>query len=243
MLQILSVNYKSELYLQTNYLLTERLNKDFDWLVVCNDGNTDLGKYGKFECIKGAKMPPDVNCNVNKYSHHHGLGLNAGIKHVVKNLGYRRFLLLLDPDFFIAPKHEWVTTHMLENSLSFFGAPYANDGKWRPFPNFPTAFCMYIDRQKVDISEWDFRPHPQKDQSKWYDTGHKVYEKYADKNCFETVKNIKNVYTALKVDEYEWHKKLFGIHARMKLHHKDVNYAAMSNIYYTINSERKYYYE
>lgn len=234
MIDIVSVTYKSEEYLKLNYELTNEINSEFHWVVVCNDHNTKLSHIGEFECVNGVDMPAEISCNVNKHSHHHGLGLNEGLKYTSQ-----RFVLLLDPDFYVVHSHKSIIDYMIKHELSIFGAPYANDGKWRPFPNFPTAFCMYVDTTKAAVDEWDFSPKPQADQTKWYDTGHKVYERYADHpGCFECVKHIKNQYTTLKADEYTWKSKLFGIHARMKMHHKNADNNKLHQIRTAITKAR-----
>lgn len=70
-----------------------------------------------------------------------------------------RFLLVLDPDFYIVLPHwAWrVLDHMQRRGLAFFGAP------WHPrysenYRYFPAVHCMFIDTQRVRVDELDFRP-------------------------------------------------------------------------------------
>ncbi len=208
-LTIVSANYLSKSYLELNYKLSRQVYDDFDWLVVKNDHKQEFDD--RFISIAGAERPQAMTTNVNHASHHHAMALNLAIPHIKT-----RFVLFLDPDFFVAVSHGDIISHMKDKGLSFFGSPYSDNGQWRPVTYFPVAFCMYVDTERVDISKFDFVPGMQPDKNKWYDTGHKIYEKYVHSHHkFEitTEASTKN--------KYLWNLKTFGFHVRTKLHLRD----------------------
>lgn len=89
-------------------------------------------------------------------SSQHGLALNSFIvNHPVKN----RYLLVLDPDFFIYFDN-WiasVTAYMSAKKIVFFGAPW--HPKWfTKYRGFPCVHCLFIDTHAVDIKSLDFTP-------------------------------------------------------------------------------------
>ncbi len=209
---VISVCYKSSQLLNLNYNLICRNFIPNKWIVVKNHPNDNID-ITKFEVIDGIPMPEDISCNVNKHSHHHALALNKALDHIPQNTD---IILILDPDFFIFRPQADIIRHICDNGLSFFGAGYPHDGKKRPVRDFPVAFCMYIDIRKVDIQSLDFRPVPQHDNSIWYDTGHKVYERYSKdpSHKFEIVQYVDNK----NGDRYFWQGKMFSIHLHAKLH-------------------------
>ncbi|HEY0220782.1 MAG TPA: hypothetical protein VGC58_01010, partial [Candidatus Paceibacterota bacterium] len=87
-------------------------------------------------------------------SYHHASGLNLALKEVKT-----RFVLILDPDFFIIRKNwiEDVLEYMTKNELVFFGAPY-NPKRYMKYRYFPCIHCMFIDLDKVSKSSLDFSP-------------------------------------------------------------------------------------
>ena len=162
----------------------------------------------------------------NKHSLHHALALNKGCKFVNNHRKDSDFLLLCDPDFFVIPNHSDVLNHMIENDLSFFGAPYWPDGKSRPVSNFPVAFCMYVDLKKINISGWDFSPTYTGDM--WMDTGYRIYSRYVEStHKFEIVhpdkivKHFPEIAKHINIDTYFWKEKLFGAHVHAKFHLKN----------------------
>ncbi len=70
-----------------------------------------------------------------------------------------RFALFLDADFLMLYPNwlEAVLKHMKENDLGIFGAPYhpRDFKKPRYFPSIP---CMFLDSEKVDVKNIDYRP-------------------------------------------------------------------------------------
>ena len=87
-------------------------------------------------------------------SYHHAAALNLALP-LVKT----RFLLVIDPDFFVVFPG-WIDAcveHMRERGLYFFGAPwhYVSFRKWR---YFPCVHFLLIDLEKADPGRIDFTP-------------------------------------------------------------------------------------
>jgi len=156
-LTICTVSFKSTACLDLNYKLTEILNPSASvyWIVADNSPpgyKLDLSpEHENFQIIEGAIFPD------NQYaaaSYHHAAAMNKTVQEV-----RTRFLLVLDPDFFIV-RHNWiddVIEHMIKNGLSFFGAPWhpSSFKKWR---YFPCVHCMFIDLDRVPRNTLDFFP-------------------------------------------------------------------------------------
>jgi hypothetical protein len=229
-LTICSVSFHSGLHLAANYELTRQVNGDISWVVAQNGPAEDLAR---FKVVPGAAPPSSLgpgNQNIKIASYHHALGLNATVPHIKT-----RFALFLDPDFFIVPPLAMVLDHMKTRGLSFFGAPYAIDPLKSRRQDFPCAFCMFVDTERVDISSFDFMP----DVSRldiMADTGIQIYTRYANTplevalpsypsgstNFRHTRRQLNEIcphqFTKSTTDSYFWDDKLFGIHLHMKLH-------------------------
>ncbi len=157
-LTIGSVAYRSRAYLELNVELTRKLNPSLDlarWLVV---DNTPIGEDGRmpktdarFEMLPGVKKPPLVKGHA---SLQHGKALNR-----VVTSSKSRFLLLMDPDFFVVRK-DWVSAvveHMKKHRLAFFGVPW--HPRWyRKWRYFPCTHCLFVDTSRIDKDELDFLP-------------------------------------------------------------------------------------
>ena len=173
-LTLCSVSFHSGQHLAANYDLTRQINGDVRWLVAQNGPAEELPD---FTIVPGAVAPTRIaqgNQNIKIASYHHALGLNALLPHV-----QTRYAVFMDPDFFIVPPLETVLRYMEQNGLAFFGAPYAIDPQKPRRQDFPCAFCMFVDTEKVDISKFDFMP----DVSRldiMADTGFQIYTRYAD---------------------------------------------------------------
>lgn len=153
-LTICSVSFGCRLYLDLNWRLTRRTNPQarINWLVMDNAMEGDEERMpdtdGRFRILAG--FPREgwrPNC-------HHARALNELIKRVET-----RFLLILDPDFFIL-REQWmeeVLNHMDATGLCFFGAQWHPDAYWKP-RYFPAPHCMFIDLGKVDRDALDFMP-------------------------------------------------------------------------------------
>jgi hypothetical protein len=156
-LTICTVSFNSATCLDLNYKLTEMLNPSapVHWIVADNSLSgfrlVLSPEHGRFQIVEGATFPD------NQYaaaSYHHAAAMNKTLQEV-----RTRFLLVLDPDFFIV-RRNWigdVTRHMVTNGLSFFGAPWhpSTFKKWR---YFPCVHCMFIDLERVPRETLDFSP-------------------------------------------------------------------------------------
>jgi hypothetical protein len=155
-LTICSVSFRSASYLKLNRSLTAALNPQatWKWVVVENtpehSGDKIEGRDG-FIVLDGI---PQTFAGPASGSYHHGTALNKTLAQI-----QTRFALFLDPDFYIV-RPNWmreVIAHMLENDLAFFGAPW--HPRWvQKYRYFPCVHCMFVDLEKVDISDFDFTP-------------------------------------------------------------------------------------
>jgi hypothetical protein len=152
-LSICSVSFNHRAHLVLNHEWTEHLNPGRAmrfWLVA---ENTPAGlprlsrRDAGFAVREGAPR-------VHLPNYQHTIALNALLAEVST-----RFLLVLDPDFFIVLP-DWqaaVLDHMTRNGLAFFGVPWhpAHGDKYR---YFPCVHCLFIDLHRVPRSALDFRP-------------------------------------------------------------------------------------
>ena len=95
--------------------------------------------------------PPNSRDN-----YHHTEGLHRALELVTS-----RYLLILDPDFYIVRENWWeeVRAYLGARRLAFFGSP------WHPkftdkYRYFPAVHCMFIDLAKVNLGDLDFHPWP-----------------------------------------------------------------------------------
>jgi hypothetical protein len=228
-LTICSVSYHSRFHLAMNYELTRQTSDNFRWLVVQNGPPEDLPH---FSVIPGASRPtkiPAGNPAIKAVSYHHAMGLNLALPHI-----RTRFAAFMDPDFFIIPPLAEVLNYMDRRGLAFFGAPYAIDPNKPRRQDFPCAFCMFVDTQKVDIAKFNFLPDSARTDI-MADTGFHIYTRYADlphdialpsyagptpfrhtrrqlsEICSEPLRKASS-------DAYFLDDRLWGIHLHMKLH-------------------------
>lgn len=223
MLDIVSVVYNDEDYLYLNYILTKSINKfPIDWYVVKNSPHKSCKfLYDNFKVLDGAKRRNIKPLWANSFNH--GDALNLSNPHI-KN-SPNKFVLYLDPDFYIIPSLLPIIDYIENNKLDFFGAsyhPFTYETKKR---DFPVCFCLFIDKTKIDISTLDFTPgwhqYP-KNPEEHPDTSYLIYKKYKKKSKFESAIGVKNctieyIYNIKQLDnsrEYLWKDKAFGIHAR-----------------------------
>lgn len=230
-LKLCSVNYNSNEYLKINKSII--LPNNIDWLIVQNNEKDE--RLGGFEYINGIydfKEPPNSK-TIGRASYHHAAALNKACRSKLLN---NRFILLLDPDFFIVPSLQVCIQYMLDNNLAFFGSPYAIEPDKKRVQDFPVAFCMFIDTHQVPLSELDFTPAESHDFAT--DTGYDIYRRFVNsglkheatlpvfnykgkspnKSSKFSLKNKYGIATEAKIDEYFWQDKLFGLHCHMKLH-------------------------
>ncbi|MBN8655571.1 MAG: hypothetical protein J0M11_07535 [Anaerolineae bacterium] len=157
-LTICTVSYRSASLLDLNLTLTRELNPaaNFHWLIV--DNNNDFQGHNPLALgeknVQVIQGDPCINQGLLKGSYHHAQALNKAL-----SLVSTRYLLVIDPDFFIFQK-DWVNTvlkYMSDNNLSFWGAPYYPNLTWKR-RYFPTVSCMLIDLEKVAPEKLDFTP-------------------------------------------------------------------------------------
>jgi hypothetical protein len=155
-LTICTVSYRSASLLDLNMTLTREINPvaNFQWIVV--DNNDDFQGRAPFreQDVQIIQGDPCVNQGRLKGSYHHAQALNKAI-----DLVTTRYLLVIDPDFFIFQK-DWINAvlaHMSAKHLSFWGAPYYPSLTWKR-RYFPTVSCMLIDLEKVAREKLDFTP-------------------------------------------------------------------------------------
>jgi hypothetical protein len=156
-LTVCSVSFNSQDYLQLNWQLTQELNnqQNCQWIIAENTPNWSASN--KYEiagdrCLIIEGAVPDPNLAP---SYHHADALN-------KVLGFvkTRFLLILDPDFYIVRPNwiEGITQYMISQDLSFFGVPW--NPKWyTKYRYFPCVHCLFIDLNKVPLKDINFTPN------------------------------------------------------------------------------------
>jgi len=153
---ICTVSYGHAAHLLLNLQVCRRLNGTatdrVDWLVAENgpDGldNRMVNTTAPFRLFAGSSN------TILGASYHHADALNQLLTGV-----RTRFLLVLDPDFYIL-RCNWINDieqYMRSHGLAFFGVP------WHPryvenYRYFPAVHCMFIDRSYVSLEEVDFRP-------------------------------------------------------------------------------------
>ena len=151
---VCTVSFHNAPHLRLNWALADALNREeaqIDWVVAENtppysDDRLDPGDQ-RFKVIEG--VGPEHSPNFQ-----HTLALHKCFDFVTT-----RFLLVLDPDFYIV-RPNWVRTvteHMQRHALTFLGVP------WHPrfsdkFRYFPAVHCFFVDLDRIDIKELDFRP-------------------------------------------------------------------------------------
>ncbi len=153
-LTICTVSFHNAPHLIANWELGERLNRGkgrLKWIVAENTPDGSRHKLTapdpRFRLIAGTE-------GRHRDNYHHTIALQ-------KTLGLvdTRFLLVLDPDFYIV-RPSWlqeVLDYMVEGGLGMFGVP------WHPkyiekYRYFPCVHCFFVDLEKVSMSELDFRP-------------------------------------------------------------------------------------
>lgn len=232
-LTICSVSFDSLEYLNLNRQLTTP--EAIDWFVVRNSPREYFLNTLDFHIIDGVSRPADSHDGfVGTASYHHGSALNHACKYFIDNNIYSRYILFIDPDFFIIPTLSDCIDHMKDNKLAVFGAPYAIEPNKTRIQGFPVAFCMFIDREQIDLKTLDFIPR--NDVANIVaDTGYNVYMDCINKGLkYEavlphsgptqhphTILSLSSAYGIVppfKLDEYFWRNRLFGIHCHMKLH-------------------------
>lgn len=153
-LTVCTVSFHNAPHLIANWELGERLNRGdgrLRWIVAENTPNGSPHRLDpsdpRFRVIPGTD-------GRHRDNYHHTIALQKTLE-----LVDTRFLLVLDPDFYIV-RPRWlhdVRDHMIRNGLAMFGVP------WHPryidkYRYFPCVHCFFVDLRCVPISDLDFRP-------------------------------------------------------------------------------------
>lgn len=156
-LTICTVSNSNGTFVKLNVSLTRALNKGSEpsWVVVENAQSEPLPEpaLGRVVTARGpaADLARDERA---RGSYHHAAGIHRAL-----DLAESRFVLVLDPDFYVV-REGWVrevVEHMKRLRLAFFGVP------WHPrwiakIRYFPAPHCIFIDRELVPEGVIDFTP-------------------------------------------------------------------------------------
>ncbi len=152
MLSIVSVKFGSSVWLEQNLELIRRLNPDlhYDFFVVNNDSDPNFKPSPEIQVLPAV---PRV-LHGDKGSYHHATALNSALP-LIKT----RFLLILDPDFYVIQPN-WIGAlidNMKSQSLACFGST------WHPrwtyqYRYFPSVHFMLFDLEKIPLEVLDFTP-------------------------------------------------------------------------------------
>ena len=130
------------------------INNNISWFVVLNKDpeKKEIVKINlnKNDLLIDGNLMDEIGCGALN----HGICFNRTIPKIKT-----RFVLYTDPDFFTLQKNwiDIIIQYMIENKLSFFGAPW--HPKWyAKYRYFPCLQFLLIDRHLVDLNELDFRP-------------------------------------------------------------------------------------
>lgn len=252
MITICSANLGTSSYLNLNWDLTvAALGRRPRWIVSDNDAPEITAIAGVspldpgFEVVEGVSkyycIPRAQQLRVGANNVQHGLSLNNAVKKAIEYGD--RYLLLLDPDFFIIPSLDTVIEYMQKKGLAYFGAPYLSETPL--VHNCPVAFCLFIDMEKRIPGPLNFEPgYFAPDDQVYPDVGCKVYQQFIDQpklydialpsipegselswlNLRHTKSRFRVSYDNpandkhTKIDEYFWkNDQPFGLHTRGKL--------------------------
>jgi hypothetical protein len=152
-LTICSVAYRAKACLALNDRLMRQLNsgaRPSEWLLF--DNNTDPAERidaadPRFTIVRSERRSGELG-------YEHALGIGELMTRV-----RTRFLLILDPDCFIAYP-DWIRTipaYMVERGLGFFGPPI-NPRRHNSYRYFPYMVCMFVDLARVSRRDLCFIP-------------------------------------------------------------------------------------
>lgn len=156
-LTICTVTFKGKWCLDLNWALVDSLNpgQQYRWIVVENSGPEDEGRVAaddaRFDVVPGG---PPLKPGKYRASYHHATAMQKALP-----LVRSRYLLILDPDFFVV-RPKWirdVLSYMDSEGLAFFGAPH-DPGRPNKYRYFPSVVFMLIDLQQVEKAEVDLMP-------------------------------------------------------------------------------------
>lgn len=159
---ICTVSYGHRSLIETNIEFVKKMNPEIypRWIIVENTPPNIKERFASGEvenCLIKEGIQNDFT-GIAPGSYHHATGLNSALKEVKT-----RYVLVIDPDFYIVKKN-WINAtlgYMNENNLAFFGAPY-NPKRYMKYRYFPCIHCLFIDLSKVDKEKIDFTPQYKK---------------------------------------------------------------------------------
>lgn len=146
-----------EFFIDLNLELITRLNGDYGWKWILLDNHTGIPTQTSFKgdhryvIMEGIA---DEELRMKGGNYHHAGALNKAIGYVDT-----RFVLFLDPDFYVV-RPKWildVVSYMKSNNLSFFGAPW-HPKYYRKWRYFPCQHFFMIDLSRVTAEQLDFTP-------------------------------------------------------------------------------------
>lgn len=214
-LTIISTNYLSNNYLEYNY---KRISKYINakWIIVDNSPTKEEINFEHISLPKiniKEKSNSKLNPPINIHSYQHAAALDSAIPHIDT-----RYVMFLDPDFFITQDINVVLEYMDINNIQVFGSPYCKTENFKKIMDVPVAFNMIVDTKLVDICSWSFKPTGIESDGLFGDTGIAIY-KYIKQNCkYECTIPKKMLY-----ESYFWKNQLFGIHQHAKIRHDNDN--------------------
>lgn len=160
---ILSVIYshQTEDQILENYRLVSALNpsRSFHWVVGYNFSlkfpGPNVARFKETNLNLVRCLDNDDQTLFNSPitgAQQHGAALN-----LLRRLVNTRFLLILDPDFFII-ENDWINQvigSMGDSGLSFFGSTW-DPKNYKKFRGFPSIHCFFSDLSRVALNELDF---------------------------------------------------------------------------------------
>lgn len=170
---ILSVSFGHAALLRANLRLLRQQNPDvtFRWVVVENTpaSQSRLDNHEGFTLLEGL-APIESHGGA---SLHHAAALHKGLATITEQAPGNRWLLVLDPDFFILRPNALaeLSTYMAQRHLALLGAPWhpRHYEKWR---GFPCMHCVLIDRTIVDITTLDATPDLSESKTSQHQAAH-----------------------------------------------------------------------
>lgn len=215
---IITANFKSKDYLAVNSQLIKKHSPELSplWVVIDNSPQRELINLNTTSAILDGCKYEDIPSNfVNKHSYHHAAALDKGIEFIQDEYTSNvRFVMFLDPDFFIFRDLKTILDYMIQKDLAAFGAPYYPIPGRPRIHGVPVAFNLIVDTTKIDISKWSFRPTGIEASGLVGDTGVNVYRDIQQNYKYEAV----TPHSTGDSDKYTWQDKLYGIHYHAKLH-------------------------
>lgn len=150
-----------EPYIRANLECIQAMNPGSRLNVVVIDngktGDNADGIRGSLDAVVLDGVPHDRTVPAScRGSYQHATALNRFLRTGSVNT---RYLLILDPDFYIV-RRDWIgdcLKRMQSKGWAFFGAPW--HPRWfNKYRYFPCVHCMFIDTEKVDLTTLDFMP-------------------------------------------------------------------------------------